>query len=81
MLNFSLSFFLCFHLDEPMESSKPSNVALITGAIVGSSIVLILLIFAGIYAFYQKKRAEKAIFHSNPFGKTSFIRYKSHNFS
>ncbi|XP_028762892.1 probable leucine-rich repeat receptor-like protein kinase At5g49770 [Neltuma alba] len=57
------------HYEEPVESSKSSNVALITGAIVGCSVVLVLLLFAGVYAFYQKKRAEKAISQSNPFGK------------
>ncbi|KAI9122581.1 hypothetical protein K1719_006421 [Acacia pycnantha] len=54
---------------EPMESSKKSNVAFVTGAIVGCSVVLVLLLFAGIYAFYQKKRAEKAIAQSNPYGQ------------
>ncbi|KAF7842841.1 putative leucine-rich repeat receptor-like protein kinase [Senna tora] len=57
------------HYEDPMESSKSSHIAFITGAAVGGSVVLVLLLLAGIYAFHQKKRAEKAIAKSNPFGR------------
>ncbi|XP_027333919.1 probable leucine-rich repeat receptor-like protein kinase At5g49770 [Abrus precatorius] len=53
---------------ESMESSKSSiNIGIIIGAAVGGSVLLLLLLLAGVYAFRQKKRAEKAIDQSNPF--------------
>ncbi|RDX81659.1 putative leucine-rich repeat receptor-like protein kinase, partial [Mucuna pruriens] len=47
--------------------SKSSNIGIIIGAAVGGSVFLLLLLLAGLYAFRQKKRAEKAIGQSNPF--------------
>ncbi|XP_054776799.1 leucine-rich repeat receptor protein kinase HPCA1-like isoform X2 [Prosopis cineraria] len=47
--------------------SKSSNTGVIIGAAVGGSILLVLLILAGVYACFQKKRAERAIDHNNPF--------------
>lgn len=47
--------------------NKSSNVGIIVGATVGGSVLLVLLICAGLYAFRQKKRAEKAVSQSNPF--------------
>ena len=52
-----------------MESSKSSNIGIIIGAAVGGSVLVVLLLLAGVYAFRQKKRAEKAIGQSNPFSK------------
>ncbi|KAK7363901.1 hypothetical protein VNO77_06061 [Canavalia gladiata] len=49
------------------ESSKSSNIGIIIGAAVGGSVLLLLLLLAALYAFRQKKRAEKAIGQSNPF--------------
>lgn len=49
------------------KSSKSSNIGIIIGAAVGGSVLLMLLLLAGLYAFRQKKRAEKAIGQSNPF--------------
>ncbi|XP_028762891.1 probable leucine-rich repeat receptor-like protein kinase At5g49770 [Neltuma alba] len=47
--------------------SKSANIGIIIGATVGGSILLVLLILAGVYACFQKKRAERAIEHNNPF--------------
>ncbi|KHN03568.1 Putative leucine-rich repeat receptor-like protein kinase, partial [Glycine soja] len=49
------------------ESSKSSSIGIIIGAAVGGLVLLVLLLLSGLYAFRQKKRAEKAIGQSNPF--------------
>ncbi|KAK7263754.1 hypothetical protein RJT34_31351 [Clitoria ternatea] len=49
------------------ESSKSSNIRILIGAAVGGSVLLLLSLLAGVYAFRQKRRAEKAIGQSNPF--------------
>lgn len=46
-----------------------SNSSHIIGAIVGSSVFLLMLMIAGIYALKQKRRAERANEQINPFGK------------
>ncbi|GLT71334.1 hypothetical protein SLA2020_433630 [Shorea laevis] len=48
-------------------SNKGGSSGIIIGAGVGSSLLLLLLVFAGVYAFHQKKRAERAIEQNNPF--------------
>ncbi|XP_027333971.1 probable leucine-rich repeat receptor-like protein kinase At5g49770 [Abrus precatorius] len=54
----------------PKESSYSSNTDIIIGAAIGGSfILLVLLVLASVYAFRQKKRAERAISRSNPFGR------------
>jgi hypothetical protein len=54
----------------PIGSSKSSSsTGIIVGAAVGGSVLFLLLLFAGFYAFCQKKRAEKAAKHIDPFGK------------
>ncbi|XP_057753124.1 leucine-rich repeat receptor protein kinase HPCA1-like [Arachis stenosperma] len=50
-----------------MESSKSVNIGIIAGAAVGGCVLVVLLVVAGVYAFCQKKRAERAIGQSNPF--------------
>ncbi|KAF7126988.1 hypothetical protein RHSIM_Rhsim11G0114000 [Rhododendron simsii] len=49
------------------EGNKSSNRGVITGAAVGGSVVLLLALLAGFYAFRQKRRAEKADRVNNPF--------------
>ncbi|KAK7263752.1 hypothetical protein RJT34_31349 [Clitoria ternatea] len=57
------------YYEEPVKSSKSSsNGGIIIGAAVGGSALLVLLLLAGGYAFWQKKRAEKAIQQNSPFG-------------
>lgn len=45
------------------------SLAVIIGVAVGCSLLVLGLIGVGIYAIRQKKRAEKAIGLSRPFGK------------
>ncbi|KAG4401468.1 hypothetical protein GLYMA_07G270800v4 [Glycine max] len=59
------------------ESSKSSNIGIIIGAAVGGLVLLVLLLLAGLYAFRQKKRAEKAIGQSNPFRRWDTASSKS----
>ncbi|KAL2997026.1 hypothetical protein AAZX31_09G019000 [Glycine max] len=55
--------------DGPKESTNSSSkVLIIRVAVGGSSVMLVLLVLAGVYAFCQKRRAERAISRSNPFG-------------
>ncbi|KAI8531944.1 hypothetical protein RHMOL_Rhmol11G0175100 [Rhododendron molle] len=49
------------------EGNKSLNRGVITGAAVGGSVVLLLALLAGFYAFRQKRRAEKADRVNNPF--------------
>ncbi|KAK7412783.1 hypothetical protein VNO78_04404 [Psophocarpus tetragonolobus] len=52
----------------PKDSRNSSSTAIIIGAAVGGCVLLVLLVLAGVYAFHQKRRAERAISRSNPFG-------------
>ncbi|XP_029128277.1 probable leucine-rich repeat receptor-like protein kinase At5g49770 isoform X3 [Cajanus cajan] len=49
-------------------SNSSSSVIIIGAAVAGSCVLLVLLVLAGVYAFRQKRRAERAISQSNPFG-------------
>ncbi|KAF7126859.1 hypothetical protein RHSIM_Rhsim11G0113700 [Rhododendron simsii] len=49
------------------EGNNSSNRGVITGAAVGGSVVLLLALLAGFYAFRQKRRAEKADRMNKPF--------------
>ncbi|KAF8019249.1 hypothetical protein BT93_G0044 [Corymbia citriodora subsp. variegata] len=51
----------------PTTSKKSSNIGVIVGAAAGGFVLLSLLALVGVYAFRQKKRAEKATEQSNPF--------------
>lgn len=55
------------YLDHSAKSKK-SSVAIIIGAAAGGSVLFLLLVLAGIYAYRQKKKAERATKESNPFG-------------
>ncbi|KAF9690352.1 hypothetical protein SADUNF_Sadunf01G0186700 [Salix dunnii] len=48
-------------------SNKSSNTGIIIGAAVGGSVLMLLLIMAGVYAFHQRKMADQAIQQMNPF--------------
>ncbi|MBA0807817.1 hypothetical protein Gohar_023595 [Gossypium harknessii] len=52
--------------DGPAHSNK-SSVGIAIGAAVGASVLFILLVVAGIYAYRQRKRADRATKESNPF--------------
>ncbi|GKV31581.1 hypothetical protein SLEP1_g40259 [Rubroshorea leprosula] len=49
------------------KNSKKSTTSIIIGAAVGGSVLLLLSLLAGVYAFHQKKKAERASLESNPF--------------
>ena len=59
---------LSTHPDEVTGSKKSSQTGVIVGAVAGGSVLLLLLLGAGLYAHRQKKRAEKATEQNNPFG-------------
>ncbi|XP_058188477.1 leucine-rich repeat receptor protein kinase HPCA1-like isoform X3 [Rhododendron vialii] len=48
-------------------TKKSLNIGIIIGAAVGGSVLLLLALLAGFYAFHQKRRAEKADKVNNPF--------------
>ncbi|KAL2254248.1 UNVERIFIED_CONTAM: putative leucine-rich repeat receptor-like protein kinase [Sesamum indicum] len=48
-------------------SKKPSHVGIIVGVAVGGSILVLLIVLAGIYALRQRKKARRAMEMSNPF--------------
>ncbi|XP_042989568.1 leucine-rich repeat receptor protein kinase HPCA1-like [Carya illinoinensis] len=48
------------------ESNKPLHNGIIIGATIGGSVLLLLSVLAGLYAFHQKKKADRA-FQNNPF--------------
>jgi cbb3-type cytochrome oxidase subunit 3 len=60
-------------IEVPIESNKGGSSRMIIGAAVGCSLLLLLLVLAGVHAFRQKKRAERAIELNNPFGKMDTI--------
>ncbi|KAJ8768043.1 hypothetical protein K2173_020983 [Erythroxylum novogranatense] len=63
----------CFHAYPYVlfvEANGGSSPGIIIGAGVGGTVLLVLLILAGLYAYRQKKRAEKANHEINPFGQT-----------
>ncbi|KAL5538547.1 hypothetical protein UlMin_046274 [Ulmus minor] len=51
-----------------VRTNKSASKGIIIGAIVGGSILLLVLVLVGFYAFRQKKRAERAV-ESNPFAQ------------
>ena len=52
-------------------AKKSSNSGIIIGASVGGSVLVLLLLCVGVYAFQQKRRAKRALVQSNPLGKIS----------
>nr|POE45962.1 putative leucine-rich repeat receptor-like protein kinase [Quercus suber] len=51
------------------ETKKSLSIGVIIGAAVGGTILLLLLLLAGVYAFRQKGRAERASEQLNPFSQ------------
>ncbi|KAL2453758.1 Leucine-rich repeat protein kinase family protein [Abeliophyllum distichum] len=60
-----------FFIDEPYccfaGSKKSSNAGIIIGVAVGCSVLVLLIIFAGIYAFFQYRKAKRASERNDPF--------------
>ncbi|XP_021297348.1 probable leucine-rich repeat receptor-like protein kinase At5g49770 [Herrania umbratica] len=56
------------HFSDEPANTKKSSIAIKIGAAVGASVLFLLLVLSGIYA-YRHKRAEKATKESNPFGR------------
>ncbi|KAK9286827.1 hypothetical protein L1049_015232 [Liquidambar formosana] len=50
-----------------MTSNKSLNIGIIIGAAAGGSVLVLLLLLAVVYAFCQKRRAERATTENNPF--------------
>ncbi|KAJ6427833.1 hypothetical protein OIU84_023273 [Salix udensis] len=48
-------------------SDKSPNTGIIIGAAVGGSVLMLLLIMSGVYAFHQRKMADRATQQMNPF--------------
>lgn len=46
---------------------------MVTGIITGCSALVLCLVALGIYAIWQKRRAEQAIGLSRPFGKSKVL--------
>ncbi|GAA0154109.1 transmembrane signal receptor [Lithospermum erythrorhizon] len=57
----------CYKYFDGVRTDKSKGYGIIIGAAVGGSILLILAILAGVFAFRQKKKAEEATLRSNPF--------------
>lgn len=53
--------------------NKSSNTGVIVGSVVGGCVLVALLVLAGMYAFRQKGRAERATHESSPFGINFYI--------
>jgi hypothetical protein len=60
-------YFLIASTYDYYAGSKGGRIGIIIGAAVGGSLLLLLLVLAGVYAFHQKKKAERAIEQKNPF--------------
>ncbi|KAF2317300.1 hypothetical protein GH714_019757 [Hevea brasiliensis] len=52
---------------EATGSNNSLNTGIIIGAVAGGSALVLLLLLAGVYAYHQKKRAERATEQNNPF--------------
>ncbi|GMY05130.1 leucine-rich repeat receptor protein kinase HPCA1-like isoform X1, partial [Fagus crenata] len=56
-----------YFAEESKESKNPLSIGIIIGATAGGTVLLLLVLVAGVYAFRQKKRAERASDQLNPF--------------
>ncbi|XP_059652127.1 leucine-rich repeat receptor protein kinase HPCA1-like [Cornus florida] len=68
--NFGPFFFIAAeysHFAEVSKQTNKSSIGIIIGAAVGGSVLVLLLLFAGVYAFKQKKRAERVTKRNDPF--------------
>uniref|UniRef100_A0A2N9HLL3 non-specific serine/threonine protein kinase n=1 Tax=Fagus sylvatica TaxID=28930 RepID=A0A2N9HLL3_FAGSY len=62
-------YFLGDEYEKYAESHKSSSISIIIEVAVGGSILLLVLLLAGVYAFHSKKRAERAIKRTKPFAQ------------
>ena len=65
--NFIMMHTLSLIIEVPIALNKSSGI--IIGVAVGGSVLLLLVVLAVVYAFHQKKIAERASEQNNPFGK------------
>ena len=65
--NFIMMHTLSLINEVPIALNKSSGI--IIGVAVGGSVLLLLVVLAVVYAFHQKKIAERASEQNNPFGK------------
>ena len=65
--NFITMHTLSLIIEVPIALNKSSGI--IIGVAVGGSVLLLLVVLAVVYAFHQKKIAERASEQNNPFGK------------
>ena len=74
-----ISLFLSNYLDASLflstESKKSSRSSIVIEVVVGGSILLLVILLAGVYVLHTKKRAERAIEHTNHFCKMGFCIY------
>lgn len=64
-----------FSTGNSTKKHNSSSTAAIIGGAAGGCVVLLLLVVVGVYAFRQKRIAERATQQSNPFGKTTMYIY------
>ena len=72
MIYLTLTLTLSRHFGVCTESKKSWSIGVIIGAAAGGTVLVLLLLLAGVYAFHSKKRAERAIKRTKPFGELSF---------
>ncbi|KAK9054804.1 hypothetical protein SSX86_025883 [Deinandra increscens subsp. villosa] len=56
-----------FFSDAPKGKHKSISIGVIIGISVGGCVLVLLLVIAGVYAYHQKGRAERANIKNNPF--------------
>ncbi|KAK1386295.1 putative leucine-rich repeat receptor-like protein kinase [Heracleum sosnowskyi] len=64
---FDADVYKYFPGESSTDSKKSVSTGILIGAALGGSLILLLLIFAGVYAYRQKRRAERADKKNNPF--------------
>ena len=69
--NFIMMHTLSLIIEVPIALNKSSGI--IIGVAVGGSVLLLLVVLAVVYAFHQKKIAERASEQNNPFGKMAIM--------
>nr|XP_023895136.1 probable leucine-rich repeat receptor-like protein kinase At5g49770 [Quercus suber] len=72
-------YFIGDKYEKYTESTKSSSIYIIIEAVVGS-IVLLLILLAGVYALHAKKRAKKVIEHTNPYEQLDLRRRRGDSF-
>ena len=74
LISLSLSSLIKLYFSSDSDKRTSISTGLIAGIAVGSAILVLVLLGVGLYAVRQKKRAEKAIGMSRPFGNY-YIKY------